>query len=215
MGLVRHFSGFFLHYYDWRDAGVNGQARGLWDGDRNNFAPRIGLACQLHRRTVVRAGYGIFFDVLGIDRYNVNQGGYSQSGDALGCGNAIFFGDLQDIPLPVSQRKAERWFNVDAGFERGSSRALGSTIRTLPSHFNNVRADGINNFDLSMFKNYRVKERYTLQFRLESYNTLNHVQMGPPNTTPTATAFGTINAERTRPAPAHHGLEAHFLIWLG
>jgi hypothetical protein len=83
MGLVRHFSGFFLHYYDWRDAGVNGQARGLWDGDRNNFAPRIGLACQLHRRTVVRAGYGIFFDVLGIDRYNVNQGGYSRATNVI------------------------------------------------------------------------------------------------------------------------------------
>jgi hypothetical protein len=66
----------------------------------------------------------------------------------------------------------------------------------MPSRFNGIRADGINNFDLSMFKNYRVKERYTVQFRLESYNTLNHVQFDAPNTTPTSSAFGTINAEK-------------------
>ncbi len=29
--------------------------------DRNNFAPRIGLAYQVAPKTVVRAGYGIFY----------------------------------------------------------------------------------------------------------------------------------------------------------
>src|SRR6185369_6506028 len=37
-----------------------------------------------------------------------------QSGKANGFGNAIFYGDLHNIPLPVSQRSVERWFNVDA-----------------------------------------------------------------------------------------------------
>jgi hypothetical protein len=35
--------------------------RGLVEPDRNNFAPRIGLAYQLTPKTVVRAGYGRFF----------------------------------------------------------------------------------------------------------------------------------------------------------
>src|SRR5439155_13282279 len=34
-------------------AGVNGQPRGLWNPDQNNFAPRIGLAYTLRRTTVV------------------------------------------------------------------------------------------------------------------------------------------------------------------
>ena len=47
------------------------------------------------------------------------QGIYTaQSGAALGFGNAIFIGDLKNIPLPKDQRNADRWFNINAGFER-------------------------------------------------------------------------------------------------
>ena len=51
------------------------------------------------------------------------QGWYEgQSGQALGFGNSIFYGDLHDIPLPVSAPH-HRWFNVDAGFERTATRS--------------------------------------------------------------------------------------------
>jgi hypothetical protein len=42
-------------------AGVDGRSRGLYDTDRNNFAPRIGLAYSLSSRTVVRAGYALSY----------------------------------------------------------------------------------------------------------------------------------------------------------
>jgi carboxypeptidase family protein/TonB-dependent receptor-like protein len=42
-------------------AGVNGASRGLVNTDRDDFAPRLGLAWQVMSRTVVRAGYGRFF----------------------------------------------------------------------------------------------------------------------------------------------------------
>lgn len=118
-----------------------------------------------------------------------------QSGDALGFGNAIFRGNLKDIPLPVSQRRTERWFNVDAGFERDSRKQLASNIRTFPLRFSGIRADGINNFDLSLFKHFRIREGLKAQVRIESFNALNHVQFAAPNTTPTSTAFGTITGE--------------------
>ena len=38
--------------------------RALVKPDRNNFAPRIGLVYQLNDRTVVRGGYGIFYNSL-------------------------------------------------------------------------------------------------------------------------------------------------------
>lgn len=120
-----------------------------------------------------------------------------QTGDALGFGtNTIFNGKLQDIVLPKNQRSVERWFNIDAGFERDNSKRLEQNIATFPSRFSGIRADGINNFDLSVFKNFRIREKLRAQFRLETFNTLNHVQFGGPNTTPTSTTFGTITGEK-------------------
>src|SRR5262249_33091232 len=119
-----------------------------------------------------------------------------QTGDTLGFGNAIFIGDLHNIELPVSDRRAERWFNTDAGFNRNSALQLANNIQGLSTRFNGVRADGINNFDLSLFKNFRITERLKAQFRLENFNALNHVQFAAPNTNPVSAAFGSITAEK-------------------
>jgi len=125
------------------------------------------------------------------------QGWYEgQTGDALGFGNALFLGDIGDIPIPVSERRAERWFNIDAGFNRNTQEQLASNLQTFPSRFTGIRADGINNWDLSLFKNFRIRERATAQFRFELYNALNHVQFGGPTTAPTSTAFGAITDEK-------------------
>ncbi|MBI4894024.1 MAG: TonB-dependent receptor [Acidobacteria bacterium] len=58
-------------------AGVHGNPRTLWNSDKNNFAPRIGLAYSPFKDTVIRAGYGIFVVPLGADRASVNQSGYT------------------------------------------------------------------------------------------------------------------------------------------
>jgi hypothetical protein len=50
-----------------------------------------------------------------------------QSGAPLGFGNVIFNGDVKNIPLPASQRSADRWFNTDAGFNRDSTQQLAPT----------------------------------------------------------------------------------------
>ncbi|MBL8176047.1 MAG: TonB-dependent receptor [Bryobacterales bacterium] len=125
------------------------------------------------------------------------QGWYEgQTGEALGFGNMIFTGDLNNIPIPLSERRAERWFNIDAGFNRNSAEVLANNLQGHSSRFTGIRADGINNFDLSLFKNFRIKERGTLQLRLENYNALNHVQFGGPNTNPINAAFGSITGEK-------------------
>jgi hypothetical protein len=59
-------------------AGVLGQPRTLWRSDKNNFMPRFGLAYSLSRKTVVRAGYGMFFGFLGARRGDVIQASFSQ-----------------------------------------------------------------------------------------------------------------------------------------
>lgn len=44
-------------------AGVNGASRSLYSGDGKDWAPRIGVAYRPMQGMVVRAGYGIFYDV--------------------------------------------------------------------------------------------------------------------------------------------------------
>jgi len=57
---------------------VGGVPRSLWDGDYNNWAPRIGFAWQAAPKTVIRGGYGIFYESIGAANIDVNQQGFSQ-----------------------------------------------------------------------------------------------------------------------------------------
>ncbi len=61
-----------------------------------------------------------------------------QSGPPLGFGDAIFNGDLKSIPLPGDQRTVDRWFNVDAGFERNSKNALSYHLCKMSSRFGGI-----------------------------------------------------------------------------
>jgi len=123
------------------------------------------------------------------------QGIYQgQSGPPIGFGNIVFYGNIHDIVLPRSERKVERWFNTQAGFERDSRLALGSNLRTFPLRFTGLRQDGYNNWDLSLFKNIRLKERLTFQLRAEAQDAFNHAMFAAPNTAPANTLFGQVSS---------------------
>ena len=47
--------------------GAGDRGREIYPADKNNFAPRVGLAYQLNNRTTIRAGYGIFFGLSPTD----------------------------------------------------------------------------------------------------------------------------------------------------
>jgi hypothetical protein len=130
-----------------------------------------------------------------------------QSGPAVGFGNSIFTGKLSDIPLPKGQRTIDQWFNVNAGFERNSSRQLGSNIRTLGSRFSGIRGDGMNHWDISIIKNTNITEKVKLQFRAEFINTFNHTQFAAPNTSPSSSAFGTVTSDTQWPRAIQLGLK--------
>ncbi|HUS08103.1 MAG TPA: carboxypeptidase regulatory-like domain-containing protein [Bryobacteraceae bacterium] len=133
-----------------------------------------------------------------------------QSGAPLGFGNAIFNGNLADIPLPAGERTIYRWFNTSAGFERTSNRQLASNLRTLSTRFSGIRGDGLNNWDISLVKNTSITERVRLQFRTEFINALNHAQFSNPNTTPTSSSFGRVTATSQWPRTIQFGLKLLF-----
>jgi len=85
--------------------------------------------------------------------------------------------------------------------------ALNPAAFTLPASFTygsapretNARAQGQNNFDLSLIRDVKIHERVTLQIRAESFNALNHVWFGTPNTAVGGQSFGVITTVTNYP----------------
>jgi len=115
-----------------------------------------------------------------------------QSGPPLGFGNVAFSGDIKKIPLARGERTPDRWFNVDAGFERNSSRQLSYNLRTLPLRMAGFRGDVLSRWDFSLIKSIALRERVTFQLRAEVFNAWNHPSFNPPSLNPTSTAFGSV-----------------------
>ena len=85
---------------------------------------------------------------------------------------------------------AAEWFNTQV-FYNPPIYFAGTTGRTLPD----ATRPGFINEDMSVMRYFRVTETRRLQFRLETFNTPNTVQLGAPNTTfvPGTNATGATN----------------------
>jgi Carboxypeptidase regulatory-like domain/TonB dependent receptor len=132
---------------------------------------------------------------------NQTLGGWSiqaiyqkRSGAPLTFGNIIFNGDIHSIGLSSSQRSLSQWFNTSAGFNRSSNQQLVYNIRTFPLALSGLRTDGVNNWDMGLFKGFQMSERVSLQLRLEGSDMLNHPQFSAPNTNPTSSLFGKVTS---------------------
>ena len=85
--------------------------------------------------------------------------------------------------LPKSQRTFSRNFRTEV-FRAPAVGTLGNVGKYV------IRGPGINNWDLSAFKNFHVGERISAQFRCEGYNAFNHTQFSALNTTAQFDATG-------------------------
>ncbi len=94
----------------------------------------------------------------------------------------------QSPSLPRGDRTNRRWFNT-AAFVASPQYTLGYAPR-FPLH-----GPGINNWDLSLMRNFKLYERFTMQFRGEWYNAMNHPQYANPGTNlSNANSFGVITS---------------------
>jgi hypothetical protein len=81
-------------------------------------------------------------------------------------------------------------FSVSRGrFTPGSYR-----MRTFPQNVDGLRGPGYQQWNASLSRNIRIRERLTFQARLDALNVMNHSYIGSPNTTPTSAQFGQITA---------------------
>jgi hypothetical protein len=134
-----------------------------------------------------------------------------QSGGPLWFNSIIFNGNLHDVPLSKSERTVDRWFNIDAGFNRNSQQQLTDYhLRAFPMRFSGIRGDGRATWDFSAIKNFPIRESFRLQFRAECYNAWNHPNFANPNANPTSTSFGRVTNITTDPRNFQFSLRLKF-----
>ncbi|MCC6539575.1 MAG: carboxypeptidase regulatory-like domain-containing protein [Bryobacterales bacterium] len=95
--------------------------------------------------------------------------------------------------IEPAQRDRFNYFNIFA-FARPQEGTLGNLGK------NTLRLAGINQWDISMFKNTKITERVNLQLRIETFNTFNHTQWGAVNTAINAPNPGQPLTQATRGA---------------
>jgi hypothetical protein len=111
--------------------------------------------------------------------------------------SAKLSGDIHDRLL--------RYFDTSV-FSQPAAFTFGNTQPSSPD----LRAPGIRNWDLSIFKDFALRERLRLQFRAETFNSFNTVRFGSPNTSVTSNQFGQISSQANSPRQVQFGLK---LIW--
>lgn len=101
---------------------------------------------------------------------------------------------IADGNLPKSERNIDRFYDVNAFrvlAAGGTERRVGNAGRNI------LISPGVNNFDLQLYKNTRIREAHAIEFRWEMFNAWNHAQFGGPGTSMESPAtFGKITSTR-------------------
>ena len=95
--------------------------------------------------------------------------------------------------LPADERSVQHWFDTTA-FVAPNCICYGNSGRMI------IAAPGFQDLDLGVIRDFHFHERFRLQFRAESFNLMNHPNLGVPNTAignaKVGTITTTINPER-------------------
>ncbi len=105
--------------------------------------------------------------------------------------NIFFNGDLDAIAVDDPTR--ERWFNIDAGFERDPARVPAAfQRRAFPFRIDGVRGMPLTFTNLSIQRTFGTGNGRTWQLRMDAQNVFNRQQWQGPNLNPTSTQFGQV-----------------------
>jgi hypothetical protein len=100
------------------------------------------------------------------------------------------------------------WFDTTA-FARVTDVRFGTVGR------NTMRGPGVVNADLSLFRTFRLTERFNLQFRAESFNLSNTPHFNNPNSNANSSLFGRITSTQSNADALGRSREYRFGLRLG
>ena len=104
----------------------------------------------------------------------------------------VVYGVSDQVANPTIQQ----WFNT-AAFSLPAPFTFGNASRTIP----NVMGPRLINMDIALYKDFVIKEKYTIDLRGEAFNLLNRPDFGNPNLTVGSPTFGTITSLLVNPLP--------------
>jgi hypothetical protein len=120
-----------------------------------------------------------------------------QQGPFLSWGNNFYYGDLSTVSQTLTQgtKSLNQWFNTSAPFERNSANGPASyQARVFPVDITSVRADGLNQWNANLRRDFRLREGMTFEVRMDALNLLNRSQFSGPDNNPFNTTFGQVSS---------------------
>ena len=141
-----------------------------------------------------------------------------QSGALISFGNLFSYGTVDQLvkALNIDSAHASNihtWFDPAAvwtgstappsgfvGFEGRSTAQPGTyQARVFPQYIDGVRADPIRNWDVKVYRKFKLYERLNMNVSVDLLNLTNHTQFGAPNLTVTDPKFGQVTATANQP----------------
>jgi hypothetical protein len=149
-----------------------------------------------------------------------------QTGALISWGNLFYYGNLDQLVSTLNHDKAHasnihNWFDPNAtynslvnpaynstgavpsgfvGFEGRTSFQPGTyQARVFPQYIDSLRADGVRNWDVRIYRKFRLYERLNLNASVDLMNMTNHTQFSAPNIGVTASNFGTVTGTSNQP----------------
>lgn len=220
----RYAQGFmFEGSYTWGkiiDTGDNHQntydieaSRGLAGQDvAHRFVISAVYDLPIGRGRAVDTGNSRFADLV-LGGWQVNGIVTFQSGTPLSLSANNTSGLFAPMTLPnnngQSGKKTGRVQDrLDAYFDKSVfSQPAAFTFGSHSRFSADIRGDSVRNWDLSLFKEFRIRETITTQFRAEFFNAFNTPRFGNPNTGVTSNAFGVITSQANSPRQIQFGLK--------
>ena len=121
----------------------------------------------------------ILSDILG--GWHVSWIGTFQSGEALAIDAE------RDSLSDNNPHTVDQWFDINQFRPREPF-----TLRALPTRLADLRGPGVNKWDFTVSKSFRMSDGVALKARIELYNAFNRTNFNNPNLTLTSSNFGRI-----------------------
>jgi hypothetical protein len=105
----------------------------------------------------------------------------------------------QILPNVYGDGSILHYLNINAFLAPASAPAgVYATTRPLT-----IAGPGVMNIDLSLSRNFKIRERATMTFRAEAFNLTNSVMFGPPNAALNSSGFGRLSPLAQSTAPGN------------